>query len=166
MDGLGEIRRLGDGDAMNTAISGNADGAPSCRRSRGFQRPDPEGAGQRYPCDRLQCQRQGAWDEPALAYVGQDLFHRASRWAIGSSASSTRACGALYSHAWAAQHPAENRRREAGHRGLRGEHRDPADRTSRSCLRRGPGSKPGTTVTRMWQECSPSTLGAPRASPR
>ena len=35
-----------------------------------------------------------------------------------SSTSSTRACGALYSYAWGAQHPAENRRREAGHRGL------------------------------------------------
>ena len=90
-------------DAMNTAISGNANGiAVSCRRPRGFQRPDPEGPGQWYPCDRLQCQRQGAGDQPCARVRGSGPLPVGRRDGQADRQPRRRgACGALYSHAWA-----------------------------------------------------------------
>ena len=115
-------------DAMNTAISGNADGiAVCCRRPRGIQRPDPEGPRQRHPRHRLQRERQGAWNQSCARLRGQDLFQSGVEMGKRIVSLVDEGLVALFiATPGQLNIQPTDRWRQAGHRGFRGEHRDPA----------------------------------------
>ncbi len=78
-------------DALNSAISGNADGiAVSVVDPEAFNDPIQNALDQGIPVIAYNANGEGPGTNPALAYVGQDLFGSGVRWAPGSWTSLVR----------------------------------------------------------------------------
>jgi len=155
-------------DAMNTAISGNANGiAVSVVDPVAFNDPIQKALDNGIPVIAYNANGKGPGTNPALAYVGQDLFQ--SGFEMGKRIVSLVDEGlvALFiatpgqlniqPRIDGAKQAIEDSGANIGY-----------SRSQRapSFRRRGPGSRPGTTGTRTWLACSPWTRGAPRESPR
>jgi simple sugar transport system substrate-binding protein len=155
-------------DAMNTAISGNADGIAVCVVDPvAFNDPIQKALDNGIPVIAYNANGKGPGTNPALAYVGQDLFQSGVEMGEQIVDIVDEGLVALFIATPGQlniQPRIDGAKQAIEDSGANIEIQQVT--TAPRQRRRGPGSRPGITATKTWQECSPSTRRAPRASPR